>query len=143
MRLTTRHALAVAALALTGVTSAAPLAFASGDGGYGSVDCIQTPSAACDIAAGTRPNRPTLNGQQPIGTYDDSAATESEFGCRYVPVDYPAPSGPSPEPGGWFMVLSPWCVPVVGRPYRACQGQGVGTRKPHRALFRWGLVLRP
>lgn len=105
MRVTVRHALAVAALALTGVTFAAPLAFASGDSGYGSVDCVQTPSAACDIAAGTRPNRPTVNGQQQTGTHDESTATESEFGCRYVPVDHPAPSGPSPEPGGWFMYL--------------------------------------
>jgi len=105
MRLTTRHAAAIAAVALGAATATTPPALASGDSIYGSVDCAQSPSAACDIAAGTRPNLPTTNGQHQSGTHDDSTTADSEFGCRYVPVDYPAPSGPVPEPGGWFMVL--------------------------------------
>jgi len=101
--LTIRYVAVLVAVALTGAALAAPPVRA--DNIFGDVNCGQTPSPACQITAGSRPNRPTANGKPMTGIHDDSSAVDSEFGCRYVPVDYPAPSGPSPEPGGWFMVL--------------------------------------
>ena len=103
-RLTTRHVAVLVATMLTGSALVAPPALA--DNIFGDVHCGQTPSPACQIAAGTRPNRPAAdNHHTDPGVNDESGSTGNDFGCRYVPVDYPAPSGPTPEPGGWFMVL--------------------------------------
>lgn len=79
---------------------------AHADNGWGNTTCSQAPSPDCNLVAGNRPNRPATNPQPTRpGANDGTDPSDSEFGCRYVPVDYPAPSGPTPEPGGWFMVL--------------------------------------
>lgn len=100
--LTARN-IAVVVATFTGVILAATPMRA--DNIFGSVNCGQSPSPACQIAAGTRPDRPIANGQQQAGTHIENSAAENAFGCRYVPVDYPVPSGSPPGAGGWFMVL--------------------------------------
>jgi hypothetical protein len=79
---------------------------ARADNGWGSTTCSHAPSPTCNVVAGNRPDHPAGNShhsQPDANTGADSSG--SDFGCRYVPVDYSAPSTPSSEPGGWYMVL--------------------------------------
>ncbi|MFS8104103.1 hypothetical protein LFM09_44020 [Lentzea alba] len=74
---------------------------------YGKVDCRQSSAPECQLDAGTS-GQGTNQGNAAhkpghTGSGDDSAA--SEFGCRYVQVDYQPPGGQPEGPGGWFMVL--------------------------------------
>ena len=104
MRRIALHTIAAAvAVALAGTTAAS--AAPAPDSIYGSVDCAQAPSAACDIAAGTRPPQPNVNDQHLTDTHGQSSTADSEFGCRYVPVEHHPPGGQPQEPGGWYMVL--------------------------------------
>lgn len=102
--LTTRNVAVLVATSLTGLVLAASPAAA--DNIFGDVHCGQTPSPACQIAAGTRPDRPAADSHHADpGVNDESNSTGSDFGCRHMPVNYDPPNGQPPEPGGWFMVL--------------------------------------
>ncbi|WP_245849098.1 hypothetical protein [Lentzea kentuckyensis] len=74
---------------------------------YGNVDCNQSPAPECQLDAGASGQNSSQahDGRKPgrPGSADESA--DSEFGCRYVPVDHQPPQGQPQEPGGWFMVL--------------------------------------
>jgi hypothetical protein len=74
---------------------------------YGSVDCLQSPTPACQLNAGTsgQDGNQAADAHKPgyTGSADDSATGES--GCRHLQVDYQPPDGQPHEPGAWFMVL--------------------------------------
>ncbi|PWK84517.1 hypothetical protein C8D88_108132 [Lentzea atacamensis] len=74
---------------------------------YGNVDCRQSSAPECQLDAGTSGQGSnqanTIHKPGHTGSANDSAA--SEFGCRYVQVDYKPPDGQPQGPGGWFMVL--------------------------------------
>jgi hypothetical protein len=76
------------------------------DNGWGSTNCSQAPSPVCDVAAGTRPNRPADDNSHPINsTSNQSDSDGSGFGCRHIPVDYNPPTGQPEGSGGWYMVI--------------------------------------
>ncbi|WP_434447656.1 hypothetical protein [Lentzea sp. E54] len=74
---------------------------------YGNVDCQQSPTPNCQLGAGTsgQGSSQAHDARKPGHTGSDDDSANSEFGCRYVPVDHRPPSSEPQEPGGWFMVL--------------------------------------
>ncbi|MFI6098180.1 hypothetical protein ACIA8G_21680 [Lentzea sp. NPDC051213] len=95
---------------ISGATIAGTLwgiAPALADNVYGNVNCNQTPSPACSLTAGRNPDHSSVSGNHDTANVSGNADNSGYdgIGCRNVPVDYKAPGGQPPEPGGWFMVL--------------------------------------
>ena len=82
---------------------------------YGNVDCGQSPSPACELAAGKGGKSPSGHGANLVRAGGDSPDSGNDgLECRYVPVDYRDSAGQPTKPGGWYMVL---CSPDGKDPY--------------------------
>lgn len=94
--------LAIATAAGLSAALACNTGTALADNGWGSTSCSQTPSPACDLAAGTRPtaNKPNIA----PGTTNGRSPGDVPV-CRNIPVNYDPPGSKPQGPGGWFMVI--------------------------------------
>jgi hypothetical protein len=81
------------------VLAAAPASAAHADGGTGSVNCSQDPSAPeCDVTAGT----PAEPGTSPGGADDRSGGSGQPSNCHYKRAEPQAPPPPGGGPGAWY-----------------------------------------